>query len=261
MRVSRSDADAVKWACRAAGAVVSEYSLVAMRYIALELTDVAPACRPALREMRRVVGDLLDRWMDGYCECALRIRSEVTTRTLGRWDRIELAIEPAEPNTERVRKLMRDHAKAYQKARVEPRAREEAVRQAALSGGGDAESDIDKMDGLEFESFCARLLAANGYEDIEVTQGSGDQGVDILCEKDRITYAIQCKRFDSVVGNSAVQEVFAGRQLYRRNVGVVMTSNYFTHGARELADATGVALWDRDVVLGMVAIAKAAGRA
>ena len=132
------------------------------------------------------------------------------------------------------------------------------VREARCGYGANADS-IDKMEGIEFERFCARLLAANGYENVEVTSCSGDQGVDILCEKDRVSYAVQCKRFDSLVGNGAVQEVYAGRQLYHCNVGVVMTNSDFTPSARELAEATGVALWGRDVVLKMAGAMRDSG--
>lgn len=256
---SRDDNGAIKHARSAAGYVVSRYLPVAILYINLELSDVPRSCQPALRETRRVASGLLDQWLDAYRECAFLVRQEANSRTLGRWDSIELKIELAEPDTSWVYELMRDHVRAYQNARVEPRAREAVARQATLSADRGIGGDIDRMDGAEFERFCARLLVASGYEGVEVTRGSGDQGVDILCEKDRVTYAIQCKRFESMVGNSAVQEVFAGRQLYRRNVGVVMTSGHFTHAARELADATGVALWDREVVLGMVAAARDGG--
>lgn len=61
-------------------------------------------------------------------------------------------------------------------------------------------------------------------------------------------------------GQPGVQEVFAVRQLHHRKVRVVMTSSFFTHGVRELADATGVALWDRNAVLSMIAVGRASGR-
>ena len=105
--------------------------------------------------------------------------------------------------------------------------------------------DIDGMDGHEFEYFCADLLRSSGYGNVEVTRGSGDQGVDILATKDEIKYAIQCKCYSSDVGNKPVQEVFSGKRIYNCHVGVVMTNSFFTEGAKEAAKATGVLLWDR----------------
>lgn len=115
--------------------------------------------------------------------------------------------------------------------------------------------ETDGMDGHEFEHWCAELLKKNGFTDVEVTKGSGDQGVDVLAVKDGIRYAIQCKCYSSNLGNGPVQEVHAGKALYHCQVGVVMTNQHFTTGARELADATGVLLWDRDKLEEMLSAA------
>lgn len=106
--------------------------------------------------------------------------------------------------------------------------------------------NMDYMDGSQFEYFCADILKKKGYENVEVTKGSGDQGVDIIAERDGIRYAIQCKCYSSTVGNKAVQEVYAGKDFYRCQIGVVMTNNYFTKSAIELAESNGTILWDRD---------------
>lgn len=106
--------------------------------------------------------------------------------------------------------------------------------------------EVDSMDGIDFEHWCARLLEANGFVDVRVTRGSGDQGVDILATKEEILYAIQCKCYSSDLGNTPIQEVCAGRTFYQCQVGAVMTNRYFTAGARKLAKANGVLLWDRD---------------
>lgn len=104
---------------------------------------------------------------------------------------------------------------------------------------------FDQMNGYEFENFCAELLRKNGFENIDVTPKSGDQGVDILAMKDGIRYAVQCKCYSSNVGNTSVQEVHAGKNFYNCHVGVVMSNAEFTQGAISLAAATGVLLWDR----------------
>ena len=41
-------------------------------------------------------------------------------------------------------------------------------------------------------------------------------------------------------------EAFAGSKYYKCNKALVVTNNYFTKGAIELAEANGVILWDRD---------------
>lgn len=106
-------------------------------------------------------------------------------------------------------------------------------------------SQTDYMDGHSFEHWCANLLKRIGYEDVYVTQGSGDQGVDIVAVKDGIRHAFQCKRYSSNVGNTPVQEVYAGMEMYNCSVGTVITNQWFTDSAVELAERVGVNLWDR----------------
>ena len=113
-------------------------------------------------------------------------------------------------------------------------------------------SDMDLMEGHEFEYYCADLLRQAGFLEVEVTRGSGDYGVDILAELGGVTYAVQCKRYDSPVGVKAVQEVYAGRDYYDRMVGVVMTNQYFTQPAVEVARKLKILLWDRGYLESML---------
>ena len=105
-------------------------------------------------------------------------------------------------------------------------------------------SSIVNMSGREFEFFCAEVLKKNGFYGVYVTPGSGDQGVDIIAEKNGLKYAFQCKHYSSSLGNKPVQEVVAGKQFYGCDVAVVITNSTFTSGAISLAQATGVELWD-----------------
>lgn len=113
-------------------------------------------------------------------------------------------------------------------------------------------SDIDMMEGHDFEYFCARLLEQKGFLEVEVTKGSGDYGVDILAEKDGVTYAIQCKCYNAPVGVKAVQEAYAGRDYYDRMVGAVLTNQYFTTPAVEAAKKLKILLWDRGYLESMM---------
>lgn len=105
---------------------------------------------------------------------------------------------------------------------------------------------VHAMSGQQFEVFCADVLRNAGFRQVRQTGGSGDQGVDILAVKDGKRYAVQCKRYSSKLDNTPVQEVYAGRTYYNCDVAAVLTNNYFTEGARSLANATGVLLWDAD---------------
>ena len=107
---------------------------------------------------------------------------------------------------------------------------------------------MDEMEGHDFEYYCAGILKKNGFENVEVTKGSGDYGVDILADRDGISYAFQCKCYDKPIGVKAVQEVYAGRDYYDRMVGVVITNQYYTQHAIDLAAKLRILLWDRDYI-------------
>ncbi len=112
--------------------------------------------------------------------------------------------------------------------------------------------DIDFMEGHDFEYFCAEILRKRGFMEIEVTKGSGDYGIDILAQKDGVTYAIQCKCYGTPVGVKAVQEAYAGRDYYDRMVGAVLTNQYFTAPAVEAAQKLKILLWDRGYLESMM---------
>ncbi|MCR5674639.1 MAG: restriction endonuclease [Lachnospiraceae bacterium] len=105
---------------------------------------------------------------------------------------------------------------------------------------------VDMMEGHDFEYYCADLLKAVGFASVKVTTGSRDFGADILAERDGVTYAVQCKRYDHPVGVFAVQEIYAARDYYDRMVGVVMTNAVFTEPARTMAEKLKILLWDRE---------------
>ena len=101
-----------------------------------------------------------------------------------------------------------------------------------------------RLTGFEFEEYMAQVLKDNGFRHVEVTVECGDQGVDILAVRGGKTYAIQCKNYADLVGNKAVQEAYAGAEYYGCDTPVVVCPTDFTIPARELAESTGVELWD-----------------
>lgn len=111
---------------------------------------------------------------------------------------------------------------------------------------------VDELDGIEFEYFIAGLLKKLSYRRVKVKPASGDYGVDITASKDNINYAFQCKRYSSKVSLGAVQEVVSGLNIYNCDVGVVVTNNYFTDSAINLANANGVLLWDRKTLAKLI---------
>jgi restriction system protein len=93
----------------------------------------------------------------------------------------------------------------------------------------------------EFERFVAEIFQHLGFV-VQVTGKGGDQGVDVIACKGSLRVAIQAKRYIGAVGNSAIQEVFAGMAHHRCHRCVVVTSASFTSGAIALARSTNCLL-------------------
>ena len=108
-------------------------------------------------------------------------------------------------------------------------------------------SDIDNMNGTEFERYVGRLLEHQGFK-IKLMGGSGDLGVDIIAQKNNLKYSVQVKRHTNPVSRHAVSDAVAGKDHYGCNKAMVVTNNHFTEGAKELARSTGCELISRDIL-------------
>ena len=106
-------------------------------------------------------------------------------------------------------------------------------------------SALNCLDGtkkpIEYESIVATNLSNLGFI-TRTTSISGDFGVDILAEKNGISFAIQCKMYSAPVGINAVQEISSGRIHYKQDYGVVVSNASFTKAARELAKTNNIIL-------------------
>lgn len=107
--------------------------------------------------------------------------------------------------------------------------------------------DLDLMSGQEFELAVSELFKKMGYQ-VTTTTVTGDQGVDIIAVRNGIRLGIQAKCYTGKVGNSAVQEVVAGKGYYNLNRCMVVTNSTFTSAAIKLAKANNVILWDRHIL-------------
>ena len=93
----------------------------------------------------------------------------------------------------------------------------------------------------EFEHWCSMALHAAGWK-ARATGTSGDQGADVIAEKDGVTIVLQCKLHRSAVGNKAVQEAFSARTHYGAAAAAVVSNAGFTRSAEALSKTTGVLL-------------------
>ena len=110
---------------------------------------------------------------------------------------------------------------------------------------------VDTMTGKQFEDFVGVILTKLGYE-TEVTQQSRDFGADLVVKKYGKRIVIQTKCYSSKVSLSAIQEVYTSMYKYRATECWVVTNNYFTKPAKELASSNGVVLVDRDALIDLI---------
>jgi restriction system protein len=111
--------------------------------------------------------------------------------------------------------------------------------------------EVDEMNGFEFENYLAPIFEKYGYR-AEVTKGSGDFGADLILRKGRKKYVVQAKRYNNTIGVSAVQQIVAAVGYYKADGAMVVTNNYFTPAAADLAKHNGVQLIDRDELSYMI---------
>src|SRR5437879_10070939 len=79
-----------------------------------------------------------------------------------------------------------------------------------------------------FERDVARLLVANGFEDVRVVGGSGDKGADVLGVKGSELWVVQCKFVTNQYPSpTAVDEVVEASRFYEANRLVVAASRAF----------------------------------
>ena len=112
--------------------------------------------------------------------------------------------------------------------------------------------NFDRMTGYEFEEFCAKLLSWNGFRNVRQSSGSRDHGVDLVAEYEGSLIAVQCKCYGKPVGNTAVQEVYSGKDIYLADYAAVLTNSCFTPQAEEDAEKLGVFLWGREELMALI---------
>ncbi|MHC2068780.1 restriction endonuclease [Bremerella sp. T1] len=107
------------------------------------------------------------------------------------------------------------------------------------------------LSGLEFEMRLKEVYELNGYQ-VELTSNSGDQGGDLIVEHRGRRTCVQAKRWQSSVGNKAVQEAYSGQGFYKCDGCAVVTTSQFTPKAIELAKELNCELIDSDGLRRMI---------
>lgn len=102
---------------------------------------------------------------------------------------------------------------------------------------------LNNMSGIEFERYVASLLRHQGYKHVKLTE-QYDFGIDIIAEKDGISWGIQVKRYSAPVKLAAVREAVAALKHYDCDQAMVITNSSFSSSARDLAVSNSCVLID-----------------
>lgn len=103
---------------------------------------------------------------------------------------------------------------------------------------------IQNLPAVGFEKLCKRLLTEIGINDITITGGAGDQGIDgkglvKLNDVVSLNIVFQCKRYKETVSPHHVRD-FRGAMQGRGEKGLIITTGRFTKEAKNEANRDGV---------------------
>ena len=126
----------------------------------------------------------------------------------------------------------------------------EAIKYTSSISSEVDSDDVDELTGEQYEELCKIILEGQGLQ-VQRTGKSGDQGVDLIASTENVRFCIQCKRYSKPVGNSAVQQVIAGKRFHSGTHAAVVTNAGFTASAKELAAASEVLLLSTEQLAGL----------
>ena len=150
----------------------------------------------------------------------------------------------------------RDIFARWSKIHAERRKQKSSAQTADSSGIAQSEEDeIDQkldlisvlrsLSPLGFEKVCRELLRESGFENVEITGGSADGGIDgfgVLEINPFVSFKVlfQCKRYaeGNLVGRSQVGD-FRNAMIGRAEKGIIITTSAFTNAAIQEANREG----------------------
>ncbi len=93
---------------------------------------------------------------------------------------------------------------------------------------------IRSMDGLEFEHWVADLFRMAGFQ-VKITQASGDHGVDLWASIGARLVAVQCKRWDGMVGEPVLRDLYGAMTAAKAQSACLVTTGTFTAQAHQFS--------------------------
>ena len=102
-----------------------------------------------------------------------------------------------------------------------------------------------EMDGYQFEVYISNLFRKLGFA-VEATDYSNDGGIDLVATYEKSIfsgkYIIQCKNWNSPVGQPAVRDLYGVVMDQRANKGILITPSDYTQQAYDFAKGKNIEL-------------------
>lgn len=88
----------------------------------------------------------------------------------------------------------------------------------------------------EFENEIAAIYSKMGY-DVKITTFTNDKGVDVIAIKEKVKFAVQCKRLqkDKVISRPELQKLYGGMASVKARRGIFVATCKFSVPALEFA--------------------------
>lgn len=150
---------------------------------------------------------------------------------------------------------IRDFVGPYSKNHVtRDMAREALVSFGYLDEDGaspDLRRKLSEMSAVDFEEFVASLFRKMRYA-VELTKGSGDHGIDLVMRKGNQVVAVQCKRWNSPVGEPVIRDFYGSLMNIEAQSGYVVTTATFTSQVFAFVQDKPVQLVDLDALIDLI---------
>ena len=109
----------------------------------------------------------------------------------------------------------------------------------------------ESLRGVEFEESLAQLYSSLGYA-VEITKGSGDEGVDLFLQKDETVIVVQCKGHQKPIGVGAIRDLYGAMIHFKADSAVLACPCGFTVGVIKFASDKPIQLISATDIVEMV---------
>jgi restriction system protein len=121
---------------------------------------------------------------------------------------------------------------------------EEVVEKQINNDNANLLDVLKSLSPIGFEHLCKRLLREHGFENLEVTQRSRDEGIDGYGTLElnpfiSIKIVFQCKRYKGTVSREKIGD-FRNAVMGRADKGIMITTGNFSEDAKREAERDGV---------------------